>query len=218
MIVVGKENMHLHRESILSMHALRKRVFIDKLNWPVGTGITVRNGMEIDDFDTVNAYYIISHGQDGEVNACQRLIPTVFPYLLGEKFGDWVDGKMPSSSDIWEVSRFAADTDKVDTPKNIIGALIAAMLEYGVARDFAHYVSISDVRIEPLLKRAGWDPKRLGKPLPTQTDTAAGEIYTVSTNMLERVKEKSKISGDVITNWSELDLSSMSQNHERKVA
>jgi acyl homoserine lactone synthase len=178
------------------MHRLRHRVFIDQLKWPLGAIRSV-DGMEFDQFDNDNAHYIVRLNGNGDVDACTRLMPTTVPYLLGDVFSDLVQARpVPRCPRIWETSRFCADP--ATAPRNIVGQLVAAMLELALENGVTNYVSVSDIRIEPVLRRHGWPPQRLGEPRPTATDIAAGEIFEVSEAALERVRAKSGIPGPLL--------------------
>lgn len=209
--VLSQENAQENRGLFLSMHRLRHRVFIEELKWPLGPIRSV-NGMEYDQFDISSAHYIVRINEEGEVDACTRLLPTSGPYLLGDIFGDLISTiQRPSSNMIWETSRFCAD--RKTAPKNIVGLLVAAMLEFGLTRNITNYVSVSDIRIEPLLRRSGWTPQRIGNPVFTGTDTAAGELFEVSEKALEEVRNKSDITGTLLAeeNYFEMRPSSLPQ-------
>lgn len=179
------------------MHRLRHRVFLDELKWPLGP-IRSEAGMEYDQFDVPEAHYIVRLNDAGEVDACCRLLPTEGPYLLKDVFPDLVEsGVPPQRPDIWEVSRFAADNRTA--PRNIVGQLVTAMLEVGLRHGLEHFVSVSDIRIEPLLRRAGWPPRRLGLTRATTTDTVAAEIFEVSQRALDEVRSKSGIDHPLTT-------------------
>jgi len=79
------------------------------------------------------------------------------------------------------------------------------MLEFGVDRGLKAYVSVSDIRMEPIMRRADWDPKRLGGTIATGTDTAAAERLTVSQEYLIRVRKRAAVEGNIIRNLHELD-------------
>lgn len=169
------------------MHRLRHRIFVEQLKWPLGPIQSV-NGLEYDQFDTPSAHYIVHLNKAAEVDACARLLSTEGPNLLSDVFPDLVAGIIPKRADTWEISRFCSDA--TSAPKNILGLLLAVVLEYGLANDVKHYVSVSDIRIEPLLRRAGWCPVRLGGTLQTTTETVAAEHFVVSPSVLQRVREK----------------------------
>lgn len=195
--VLSAANMQECSDDFASMHRLRHRVFIEELKWPVGAIRSV-NGMEFDQFDTPFAHYIVRLNGEGQVDACTRLLPTTGPYLLGDVFGHLIQTiDRPSSHAIWETTRFCAD--RRTAPKNIVGQLVAAMIEFGLAHGISNYVSVSDIRIEPLLRRHGWEPERISEPWATGTDTAAGERFEVSWSMLEKVRSKSGIDGPLLS-------------------
>ncbi|WP_049792546.1 acyl-homoserine-lactone synthase [Polymorphum gilvum] len=196
--IISKENAHLHWDALASMHQLRRSVFRERLGWDV----TVVNGLELDQFDLPDAHYLVHTALDGRVNACTRLLPTTGPYLLADVFPELVDGEMPCAHDIWESTRFCAD--QATAPANIAAVLMAGMLEFGQFTGLRAYVSVSDIRMEPIMRRAGWNPIRLGKTMETGTDTAAAEWLEVSSEYLARVRKRAGATGSLIANLAEL--------------
>lgn len=200
LILVNKLNKDKYLNELAEMHRLRKRVFIDHCKWP----IREVNGMEIDQFDTDDAHYLLYLNENGDVEGSTRLIPTTKPYLLGEVFPHLIeDGKIPKSDNIWETTRFCGDAEKA--PKNIAGILAAGMLEFALVNGIKEYVSVSDIRIEKTIKRFGWVPQRLGKVIDTGTEMAAGERFEVSPWTYRIVSSKCKLSeGSIISNLNEV--------------
>jgi len=197
--IISQDNAHLHWDALASMHQLRRQVFSERLGW----GVSVINGLEIDQFDIPDAHYLIHRDAEGRVDACTRLLPTTGPYLLGDVFANLIDGEPPRDARIWESTRFCADHGRA--PRNIAALLMAGMLEFGVDRGLSAYVSVSDVRMEPIMRRAGWDPQRMGGTVETGTDTAAAERLTVSQEYLARVRKRAGATGPVIGNLHELE-------------
>lgn len=198
LFLISRENAHLHWDALASMHHLRRTVFRERLAWDVN----VVNGLEIDQFDLPGAHYLVHYAPDGRVNACTRLLPTTGPYLLADVFANLVDGDMPRADDIWESTRFCADQETA--PANIAAVLMAGMLEFGLFRGLQAYVSVSDIRMEPIMRRAGWNPRRLGGTMETGTDTAAAEWLEVSTAFLARVRDRAGVTNRIIANLDEL--------------
>lgn len=197
--VISNENAHLHWDALASMHQLRRAVFSERLGWSV----TVVNGLELDQFDLPEAHYLVHYAPDGRVNACTRLLPTSGPYLLADVFPALVDGEPPRAPDIWESTRFCAD--QATAPANIAAILMAGMLEFGLFTGLRGYVSVSDIRMEPIMRRAGWNPVRLGGTMETGTDTAAAEWLEVSLAFLGRVRERAGATAPIIANLDEID-------------
>lgn len=198
LLLISHDNAHLHWDALASMHQLRRAVFKERLGWDVN----VVNGLELDQFDLPDAHYLVHTAPDGRVNACTRLLPTTGAYLLADVFAELVDGEMPRAHDIWESTRFCADP--ATAPANIAAVLMAGMLEFGLYAGIRAYVSVSDIRMEPIMRRAGWNPLRLGGTTETGTDTAAAEWLEVSPEYLSRVRHRAGATGPIIANFAEL--------------
>jgi acyl homoserine lactone synthase len=198
--ILSDGNRGTGRGLFASMHRLRHKIFIEERSWPLGE-ISSLCGMERDDFDIPSARYIVRVNGKGDVDACMRLLPTSGPYLLGMKFGDLIQKiAKPNSPRIWEMSRFCADRN---APANVPGQLMAAMLEFGLANGVTNYVSVSDVRMEPALRRCGSVFSRMGEPRECRGDVIAGVIFKVSEAILQDVRRKSGISGPLLAFGSE---------------
>ena len=59
--IISQENAHLHWDALASMHQLRRQVFSERLRW----GVTVINGLEIDQFDIPDAHYLVHRDPEG---------------------------------------------------------------------------------------------------------------------------------------------------------
>src|SRR5688572_9071670 len=90
-----------------AMFRLRYRVFHERLGWDV----RAHDGLEIDDYDDLASHYLLAL-DDGAVVGGWRLRPTTRPYMLAEVFPQLLGGQAaPRRDDIWEISRFAVDTE-----------------------------------------------------------------------------------------------------------
>ena len=109
-VVVDALNRHLFTELLDEMFKLRKRVFHDRLGWDVN----IEDGKEIDEFDRINPAHLICLGEDGDVVGCLRLLQTTGPHMLADVFSDILQGEAPPrSSQLWEVTRFCIDSEKL---------------------------------------------------------------------------------------------------------
>lgn len=147
----------------------RQKVFVETLGWDLQT----RDGMELDQFDRPDTLYMVSQDDDGAVNGCARLLPTDRPYLLGEVFPALMNGQpVPCSSDVWELSRFAA----VDF--NARGGSALAQFSSGIAVQLLRQaiacaaeqgakklITVSPIGIERLLRHTGVHAHRAGPPM-----------------------------------------------------
>ena len=145
-----------HAHSVYEMHQLRHRVFKERLGWDV----TSSGGLEVDEYDAAGPTYLLYQEREkGPVRGCVRLLPTTGPYMLAETFPLLLgDRAAPRGLHVWEASRFAVDGDVRRSSKLAHGAaeLIAGVHEFALMRRLAEVVVVVDVRMERVLRLAGW--------------------------------------------------------------
>lgn len=187
-------------EALSDMHRLRCRVFKERLGWEVETA----GGMEADEFDALQPAYLLLRAFDGRLLGCVRLLPSLGPTMLRDAFPALLpDGPIPGAQDVWESRRFALELH-ADTPKAAGGLaaptyeLFAGMVEFGLARDLARILTVTDVRMERILRRATWPIERLGAPRSIGTTMAAAGYLEVSQTALIRLREAGGLSGPVL--------------------
>jgi N-acyl-L-homoserine lactone synthetase len=190
---------------IADMHRLRCRVFSDRLEWDVH----VHEGMEIDRFDDLYPVYLLCRAEES-LRGCVRLLPSTGPTMLKDVFAQLLDGKAaPQDPRIWESSRFALDL-LPDAPRSDRGLaqatfeLFAGMIEFGLAHSLSEIVTVTDVRIERILRRARWPLQRLGTPQPIGSTLAVAGSLEISFAALQRVRHACGIHGRVL--WAPLDF------------
>jgi acyl homoserine lactone synthase len=191
---------------IAEMHRLRYRVFKDRLDWEV----QVSGEMEIDEFDALHPAYLIQRARDNRVQGCVRLLPSTGPTMLRDTFPALLDGEAaPTSPAIWESSRFALDLHP-DTLKATHGLatatyeLFAGMIEFGLSRQLTEIVTVTDARMERILRRAGWCLRRIGKPRALGSTLAVAGYLEVSIESLARVRANGGLQGPVL--WAPVAL------------
>jgi N-acyl-L-homoserine lactone synthetase len=191
---------------IAEMHRLRYRVFRERLDWEV----QVSGDMEIDEFDAFQPYYLLQRAGDGCIQGCVRLLPSTGPTMLRDTFPILLDGApSPTSPTIWESSRFALDVD-ADAPKAAHGLaiatyeLFAGMIEFGLSRQLADIVTVTDVRMERILRRAGWTLQRISEPRKLGSTLAVAGYLDVSTESLANVRAAGGLQGLVL--WEPVAL------------
>jgi N-acyl-L-homoserine lactone synthetase len=176
-------------DAVTEMHRLRYRVFKERLDWDV----QFSGDMEIDEFDALHPAYLIQRAPDSRVQGCVRLLPSTGPTMLRDTFPVLLDGTLaPASPVIWESSRFALDLAP-DAPKAAHGLatatyeLFAGMIEFGLSRQLAEIVTVTDARMERILRRAGWSLRRIGKTHALGSTLAVAGYLEVSIESLARV-------------------------------
>jgi len=194
-------------EMALGMHRLRRRVFRDRLDWEV----SVSDGLEVDQYDALSPTYLLGIDRQ-DVVGCVRLLPTTGRNMLANTFPVLLDGRAaPTSTRIWESSRFCIDTKNVAaTAENGLREatflLFAAMIEWGQQHDLQAIATVTDLRMERLLRRAGWGLDRLGEPRQIGGTKAVAGLLPVTDDALRAIQSAGKISGRAIDNSSSLGL------------
>ncbi len=154
------------------MHTLRAKVFKDRLGWEV----PIMSGMEIDGYDALEPLYMmIREPGEGVLRGCWRILPTQGPYMLKDSFAQLLHGQdAPDDAAIWELSRFAIETD--GNPRfgfsDITLESIAEIISYGHHAGLGQYVTVTTTAIERLLRRAGVLTRRFGEPVQIGVERA----------------------------------------------
>ncbi|OAF20194.1 acyl-homoserine-lactone synthase [Bradyrhizobium neotropicale] len=186
--------------TLASMYKLRYRVFKERLDWSVITSAD----MEMDEFDLLCPAYLVQTSPDGSVEGTVRLLPTTGPTMVRDTFPMLLAGlPAPLDPQVWESSRFAIDVPP-DQRKGEHGLakatyeLFAGMLEFGLARRLNSIVTVTDVRMERILKRAGWPLSRIAPPCTIGNTLALAGHLEVSADVLQKVRAAGAISGPVL--------------------
>ena len=187
-------------DDLAEMHRLRYRVFKERLGWDV----QVSGGMEIDEFDALHPAYLLQWGSDDRLQGCVRLLPSAGPNMLRDTFPALLDGRpAPVSPEIWESSRFALDAvpNSTKAAGEVIRAtyeLFAGMIEFGLSRRLTDIVTVTDVRMERILRRAGWPLARIGEPTTLDATLAVAGYLKVSADGLARVRSNGDLRRPVL--------------------
>ena len=193
-------------DEIADMHRLRHRVFKERLDWDV----LASGDMEIDEFDALHPAYLLQRANDGRVQGCVRLLPSTGPTMLRDAFGVLLNGESPPASpSIWESSRFALDLrhDAAAAVSGIARAtfeLFIGMVEFGLARGLSSIVTVTDLRMERILRRASWPLKRIGVPHAIGTTRAIAGYLEVSRDALARLRREGGLEQPVL--WAPVTM------------
>jgi acyl homoserine lactone synthase len=141
----------------------------------MGWDVPIMSGMEIDGYDAIEPYYMMIREPAGELRGCWRLLPTEGPYMLKDSFPELLHGlAAPEDTKIWELSRFAIETDG----RHAFGFSEVAMesikeiIAYGHGVGLDQYVTVTTTAIERLLRRAGVQIRRFGPPIRIGVENA----------------------------------------------
>jgi len=187
-------------ETLVEMYRLRHRVFKVRMGWDV----QISGDMEIDDFDALHPAYLAQLSDNGQVQGSVRLLPTLGPTMLRDTFSALLeDQPAPSTPLVWESSRFAIDV-AIDAPKGDHGItraayeLFAGMVEFGLSRKLSDIVTVTDVRMERILRRAGWPLRRIGNPATIGNTVAVAGYLAISSEILAGLRKSGGLSTPVL--------------------
>jgi len=127
--LIDPSNYHMHKNDLENMYRLRHKVFYEKLKWDVIS----KNGMEKDEYDEQNMYYLIYKDQQGIVRGTLRFVEMSNNCMFDGPFKfslpDLISYK---NSNYWELSRAVVDADYNETytaniAKNIYVQLLVGL-------------------------------------------------------------------------------------------
>lgn len=175
-------------ELLEQQHRLRARVFSDRLGWSV----SVRDGLEHDEYDHLRPTYIMAVNERRQVVGCVRLLPVTGPTMLETTFPMLLDdGRLEGSRAAVESSRFCVDTALTEGRGSGLHlttlTMFAGIIEWSIANGYCEIVTATDIRFERILRRAGWQMQRLGTPQRVGNTVAVAGKLQVDQSSFERV-------------------------------
>lgn len=186
-------------EELSQMHALRYRVFKERLDWEVETAA----GMEADSFDALQPTYLLLRGPADQVTGCVRLLASTGPNMLRDTFPVLLDGQTaPAAPEVWESSRFALDQAHMEQGAQAIARstyeLFAGMVEFGLSKTLSSIVTVTDVRMERILRRAQWPLNRIGHARTIGNTKAVAGHLEITKPALQRLRAGGGLKGPVL--------------------
>lgn len=187
-IAIGPHDRSQNPLLVDQMHRLRARVFKGRMGWDV----TVIDGQEFDQFDELNPTSILVVDR-GVVVGHTRVLPATGPTMLSETFAFLTSsGAYAPHSRMLETSRFCVDTSTARLTADGIHlatmTLIAGILEWADLGGYSEIVTVTDVRLERILRRVGLPLRRLGEPARIGNTLALAGIVDVDAQSVQRVR------------------------------
>lgn len=181
------------------MFRLRAAAFGERRKWRV----EVNDKREFDRFDDLDPLYIMSVDGDDRLLASLRILPTTGPHMLADVFPETM-GELPPIRHplIWESSRFCVDTAAANTHSpsgvnNVTAELLIGLFEIARRASIINVVSVYDLYLERILKRAGCRFDRLAAPwVYDDLKTVAG-LFEVSQSAIDDLRDAAEIFGNV---------------------
>src|ERR1700692_4778236 len=188
--IVTKDNAESHLNNLHQMHRSRKTVFKDRLGWDVA----VSGELEVDEYDALGPSYLLSIDRHGTLNGRVRLLPPTGPTMLRTLFPPLVtNAAVPSGERVWEASRFAVSGNTSAAEAGLSQTtydLLIGVLEFGLSKGISTIACVVDVRMERILRRAGWQLERLGPAQRIGNTIAMAGQLEVSAQTLRQLEAR----------------------------
>lgn len=194
MRVVAIKNPKSETENRLihEMHRLRAHIFRGRLAWKV----RCTSGLEIDRFDRLSPTYILCLDRADAVIGCARLLPATGGTMLEKVFPQLLEkAHLPKHARMIESSRFCVDTSAA-TEREQAGlhsatlAMFAGIVEWSILNGYREIVTATDVRLERILRRAGWPLSRLGSPAQINEMRSVAGLLSADWQIFDRLRPR----------------------------
>ena len=190
MLAIRRPTTGTHLDILDRMHRLRDKVFRSRLGW----NVRCLDGREYDEFDRFDPTYLIARTSRGEIAGCVRMLPADGPTMLGRVFPHLLIGRhLPAHVGMVESSRFCVDTDIEEGRgcghlHRATMTMFAGIIEWCLINGYSELATATDIRLERILRRAGWSLRRLGDPtLINETRSIAG-VLPIDRSTFERLR------------------------------
>jgi N-acyl-L-homoserine lactone synthetase len=198
--LITYENAHLYGAVLPSIHRLRYREFVERLDYDV----PVYNKMEYDQYDNFAAVQLVWLDEDGEVQGTVRLSPTDRPYMIKDLWPQIVETReLPESPMIWEATRMCIERSYPKEKRDRIHAeLLCAMQEFAISRNLTGYIGVAPPGLWKFtFLRYHWPIQFLGEThiIDSKEKIRAGWM-DVSEEILNAIKRISGIDDAIILN------------------
>jgi len=200
MLLVPGHNAHLYPELMDQMFRLRARIFSDRLGWEV----TVKDDRERDKYDELEPLYALAVTDNQQVVGTFRLLQTTGPHMLAEVFKELMPDGIPIRSPIiWESTRFCVDTELAQRRgerglTEVTATLLSSLLEVGLYAGLSHILTVIDVRMERILRRAGCPIDRLAEPRKIGDVPSLAILMECTEEAIAKVQRTNHLSGNCI--------------------
>ena len=169
-----------------AMFAARKQVFVDLLKWDLPV---LADAFEIDQFDTVDAEYLILTDREGRHRASARLLPTDRPHLLSDLYPFLCDGPVPQGPGVREITRFCLDRNQTASERRMArDQLVTALAEHALRRGISDYTGVAQFSWFSQILRFGWQCAPLGRPLRIEGQTLAALHIRIDERTLDGLR------------------------------
>ena len=190
MLAIRRPTTETNLDILDRMHRLRDKVFRSRLSW----NVRCLDGREYDEFDRLDPTYLIARTSRGELAGCVRMLPTIGPTMLGTVFPHLLHGlRLPAHFGMVESSRFCVDTDIEEERGDgqfhrATMTMFAGIIEWCLINGYSELATATDIRLERILRRAGWSLRRLGHPMLINETCSIAGLLPIDRSTFERLR------------------------------
>jgi len=183
-VQVIRGNQIGNQSMMTDMFQLRHEVFENRLGWSVESS----NGLEMDKYDGLDPVYMAAKNTEEKLQGCWRMLPTDGPYMMRDIFPELAAGEsIPNKNNIWEISRWASVACESDLRAQAHAnettlELIKTAYDFAVENNIDHYIVVTSVAMERLVKRLGLPVRRFGNKSSTQLGNVLSVALWVDIN------------------------------------
>jgi acyl homoserine lactone synthase len=177
-----------------SMFKDRAEQFKTRLGWDVDVN---EIGWERDEYDDLNALYIIWEDASGRHAGSMRTLPTVGRCMTNEHFSDLTDGVKITSPSIWECTRFCLSPG---ASSKVAAGLLLAGLEMGLRFGLSQALGVFDARMPRIYGRLGHMPDVIGTSGSGRDAISVG-IWEVTEEARAEISRRSGIPVELVAYW-----------------
>lgn len=186
--VIDASNKALFAHSLDQLFRLRHDCFVKERGWREFD----KDGVyEQDQYDNDNAAYLAALDEHSDVVGCMRIYPTILPHMLSEQFSHLIDGPVPSSEHIIEMTRLAIRPGK--RRGRAYHELMIGVYEYCLTRQMIGATVLMRWLRMPLVHEIGFVPDPLGPVHIMDNDPVIPVLFPVNEAVLERVRKRTDI-------------------------
>ena len=172
-ITFNLSSLHLHGAAFYEFLGLRKRFFVDQLNWDIPHD----DDVEMDQYDNPKAYYSLVL-RDGKVIGGARAMATTaiwgeHTYMLRDavngKLADIPEdimGREVASDAIWECTRLVMSDDLTTHAERstCLSLIVNGLVEVAGQNGAERLISLSPLALMRALRQLGFGAERIGEP------------------------------------------------------
>lgn len=197
---VTLDNVHrFHDNPLVAQHRLRYKSIILRQRW----NVPHYHEKEFDEYDNPASKYLVYMGENGVAYGVSRLYPTTLPYMLEEKFSNFMTARKGPVCDerIWEGSRFCIeDSLPKEIRQRIIQEIVVGYLETALKFNVRAIIGLMHpVYWKNVFINSGWRMDFMGEALKLEDGSKARAGWLPCTEeMLLNVRRVTGIQENIV--------------------